>query len=268
MHSFTAPVVALAAVAAIPAVSAHGYVSGVVSGGTWYAGASPQWIYESTKPQQAGWFAYNQDLGYVSPSDYSDPNITCHKGATPGSTYIDAVAGDAIDFQWTTWPDSHHGPVITYMARCNGECTTVDKNKLEFFKIDAGGLISDATSPGDWATDKLIGESYPDSLLRDEANRYSANNNTRSFTIPADVAPGNFVVRQEIIALHGAESADGAQNYPVSMVSLIPPKEASNRLCRTASTSRLPAPAPSILALAERTAVRARRFISRMRPAS
>ncbi|KAK5120092.1 hypothetical protein LTR85_006573 [Meristemomyces frigidus] len=190
MHSFTIPAVALAAIAAIPAVTAHGYVSGVVSGGKWYAGASPQWIYESTKPQQAGWFAYNQDLGYVSPSEYSDPNITCHKGATPGATYIDAVAGDAIDFQWTTWPDSHHGPVITYMARCNGECTTVDKNNLVFFKIDAGGLINDDTEPGDWATDKLI------------------------VTLPADVAPGNFVVRQEIIALHSAESADGAQNYP------------------------------------------------------
>ena len=158
MHSFTVPAVALAAIVALPSVNAHGYVSGVVSGSKWYPGASPQWIYESTKPQQAGWFAYNQDLGFVAPDAYTSNNITCHKGATPGTTYIPVTAGDKIDLQWTTWPSSHHGPVIDYLARCNGDCTKVDKTKLEFFKVDAEGLDSDATVPGSWATDKLIGE--------------------------------------------------------------------------------------------------------------
>jgi hypothetical protein len=41
MHSLTAPSLALAALAAIPAVSAHGYVSGIVSGGKWYKATDP-----------------------------------------------------------------------------------------------------------------------------------------------------------------------------------------------------------------------------------
>lgn len=28
-----------------------------------------------------------------------------------------AGAGSSIDMQWTVWPDSHKGPVITYMAQ-------------------------------------------------------------------------------------------------------------------------------------------------------
>jgi hypothetical protein len=72
MHSTSAPAIALAALAAIPAVSAHGYLSGVVSGGKWYKGTDPNWIYSSSKPQQAGWFAYDQDLGFIAPDSYGN----------------------------------------------------------------------------------------------------------------------------------------------------------------------------------------------------
>jgi lytic cellulose monooxygenase (C1-hydroxylating) len=176
MHSYTVPAAALAAIAALPAVQAHGYVSGVVSGGKWYTGASPSWVYESTKPQQAGWFAYNQDNGYVAPAEYGDNNITCHKGATPGTTSIPVTAGDTIELQWTTWPDSHHGPVLNYLARCNnGDCTTVNKENLNFFKINASGLISDSTAPGTWATDELIANN----------NTWNLKVNNTSFTTPS-----------------------------------------------------------------------------------
>jgi hypothetical protein len=59
------------------------------------------------------------------------------------------------------------------------------------------GLIDDTTVPGTWASDQLI-----------------ANNNSWVVTIPTDIAPGNYVLRHEIIALHSAGQVDGAQNYP------------------------------------------------------
>jgi hypothetical protein len=40
------------------------------------------------------------------------------------------------------------------------------------------------------------------------------NNNTRRVTIPSGLS-GNFVLRNEIIALHSAGNQDGAQNYPM-----------------------------------------------------
>ena len=40
------------------------------------------------------------------------------------------------------------------------------------------------------------------------------NNASWAVTIPSTIAPGNYVLRHEIIALHGAGSVNGAQLYP------------------------------------------------------
>ncbi|KAI5368046.1 Putative auxiliary Activity family 9 [Septoria linicola] len=192
-----AQLAAFAAAAAPALVSAHGHVLGVVSGGEWYAGTTPEWTYQAEKPNTAGWYANNQDNGFVEPASYADEDIICHKGATPGLGSIPVTAGESIDLQWNTWPESHHGPVITYLAAVDGEFADVTKADLQWFKIDAGGLNDGSTAPGDWASDDLI-----------------ANNFTSTVPIPADIAAGNYVIRHEIIALHSAGQENGAQNYP------------------------------------------------------
>lgn len=51
----------LAALAVIPAVSAHGHVKSITANGETVAGTTPEWIYnESNTP---GWYAKNQDNG-------------------------------------------------------------------------------------------------------------------------------------------------------------------------------------------------------------
>lgn len=179
-------------------VAGHGYVSGAVVDGTYYGGyLVTEYPYESSPPEVIAWSETETDLGYIDGSEYANSNIICHKEAKPGALEAPVKAGGSVELQWTEWPSSHHGPVITYMANCNGDCADVDKTTLEFFKIDQGGLISDTTEPGTWATDNLI-----------------ANNNSRTVTIPSDIADGNYVLRHEIIALHSAEEKNGAQNYP------------------------------------------------------
>lgn len=179
-------------------VSAHGYVSGIVAAGTYYDGYSPSFQYQQTPPTVAGWSdPENLSNGYVAPHDFSNPDIICHLSATPGQTSIKVSAGETVELQWTTWPESHHGPVLDYLAKCSGDCTGVDKTSLSFFKISEGGLIDGSSSPGKWASDDLI-----------------ANNNTWAVTIPTSIAAGNYVLRHEIIALHSANNEDGAQNYP------------------------------------------------------
>lgn len=132
----------------------------------------------------------------MSPNAYATNNITCHKSATPGKAFVTVAAGDEVQLQWNPWPSSHHGPVINYLAACPGDRTVVDKTTLNFFKIEAGGLIS-GSNPGTWATDKLI-----------------ANNNTSVVTIPKNLKAGGYVLRHEIIALHTAGQTDRAHNYP------------------------------------------------------
>ncbi|MCJ1225808.1 hypothetical protein MMC12_002457 [Toensbergia leucococca] len=179
-------------------VTAHGVVQGIVADGTYYTGYSPGFQFSKPPPVVAGW-SVPEDLstGFVSPSNYSNPSIICHLDATPGGTFATVAAGGTVELQWTKWPVSHHGPVLDYLANCNGPCTSVDKTKLDFVKIDAVGLISGAVEPGTWASDQLI-----------------ANNNSWVVTIPTSIAPGNYVLRHEIIALHSAGTVNGSQNYP------------------------------------------------------
>lgn len=176
---------------------AHGYVANINVAGKNYEGYSPAMQYTTPAPVVPGWSSpLDLDNGFVSPQNYTGPDIICHKGATPGQASIPAKAGDKVEFLWTPWPDTHKGPVITYLANCNGDCTKVDKTKLQFVKVDAQGLET-AGSPGTWATDNLI-----------------ANNNTWAFNLPTTLAAGNYVARHEIIALHSAGQQNGAQNYP------------------------------------------------------
>jgi lytic cellulose monooxygenase (C1-hydroxylating) len=184
------------AVALLSKVNAHGIVSGIVANGEWQSGYDPSFMYSRTPPVVAGWsIPEDQDRGFVS--DYTSPDIICHKGATPGGAYVNVAAGDSIELQWTVWPESHHGPVIDYLASCGDDCSTVDKTQLLFNKIDEAGLNNGDPAPGNWASDDLI-----------------ANNNTWTVTIPASIAPGKYVLRHEIIALHSAFDVGGAQNYP------------------------------------------------------
>lgn len=93
--------------------------------------------------------------------------------------------------------DINLGQVISYLANCGSSCETVDKTTLEFFKIDGVGLVDDSNPPGVWGDDQLI-----------------ADNNSWLVEIPPTIAPGYYVLRHELIALHGAGSPNGAQNYP------------------------------------------------------
>lgn len=176
-------------------VRAHGTVSGVVAGGNWYSGYNANFQWRNPIPVVPAWTANTLDNGFVD--NYGSPDIICHKVATAGGSYVTVAAGTTVELQWTPWPESHHGPVLDYLASCGGDCQTADKTKLLFNKIKEGGLIDASNSPGRWASDDLI-----------------ANNNSWSVTIPASIAPGKYVLRHEIIALHSAGSLNGAQNYP------------------------------------------------------
>jgi cellulase len=103
--------------------SAHGFVSGVTTNNVWTKGSDPVWYYSpaNSRPQTAGWDSLNQDLGFVEPASLGTDNINCHKGATAARLYANVAAGSQLTFYWNTWPDSHKGPIINYIAPCNGK---------------------------------------------------------------------------------------------------------------------------------------------------
>jgi hypothetical protein len=81
------------------------------------------------------------DLGFVAPAALGSSDISCHRDATNSKLYATVAAGSEVSLTWNYWPDSHKGPIMDYLAPCNGECTTVDKNSLKFFKIAQKGQI-------------------------------------------------------------------------------------------------------------------------------
>ncbi|KAF3101112.1 hypothetical protein TWF569_005276 [Orbilia oligospora] len=88
---------------------------------------------------------------------------------------------------------AHHGPVQVYMQKV-GDATTADGSG-PWFKIYAEGLIS-GYNAGYWATDRM----------NDNCGKVNV-------AIPAGLAPGNYLVRAEVIALHAAFQTNGAQFY-------------------------------------------------------
>ncbi|RMZ88092.1 hypothetical protein DV736_g4688, partial [Chaetothyriales sp. CBS 134916] len=187
----------LSGIALLSKVSAHGIVTGIIAGGKYSEGYHPSFAFATIPPIVPGWsIPEDSNWGYVS--DYSSPDIICHKAATPGGSYVNVTAGGTVELQWSPWPEGHKGPMIDYLARCfNDDCTSVDKTTLLFNKIDQKGLIDGSVEPGTWASDQM-----------------RLNNNSWTTTIPSSIAPGKYVLRHETIALHQALDIDGAQNYP------------------------------------------------------
>jgi cellulase len=184
----------LAALAAAPAlVSAHGHVVSISVNGQEIPGFEPG----NPSADSVGWATTVTDNGFVLANALSSPDIICHRGATNAAKSASVAAGDSISIKWDTWPESHHGPVIDYMASCNGDCSTVDKTSLEFFKINQGGLLDGSSAPGRWASDQLLEDGL-----------------TWTTTIPASLAPGSYVLRHEIVALHEGNQESKAQMYP------------------------------------------------------
>jgi cellulase len=183
----------LLSLAAATLSAAHGIVSDLDIAGTYFGGYNPYGDpYMNPVPERIVWAFPTAGNGPVE--DVSSSDIVCNKAATAAKLTAPIAAGKDVTFFWTTWPESHRGPVMTYMANCNGDCSAADPTALSFFKINDAGLNSDGT----WASDDLI-----------------ANNNTWTVTIPSDIAAGNYLLRHEILALHSAGTANGAQFYPM-----------------------------------------------------
>jgi hypothetical protein len=85
--------------------------------------------------------------------------------------------------------------MLTYMASCGSTtCDKFDNSKAKWFKIQEIGKKSGSKSV--WAQADLM------------------TGGVATASIPKNLAPGNYLIRHEIIALHLATSKGGAEFYP------------------------------------------------------
>lgn len=110
---------------------------------------------------------------------------------------------------------------MTYIASCNGNCSAFNSLDAEWLKIDEAGLDASGTT---WVqTDTLFaGKPY-------------------TFTFPSGVPAGDYLMRNEIIALHNAQSQGGAEFYPAcAQISVAAADGASTATLPTADEVKFP----------------------------
>ncbi|KAL0577320.1 hypothetical protein V5O48_004676 [Marasmius crinis-equi] len=181
MHRFSVALGSLAILASLVyRVVAHGGVLNYRFGNVWYNGFVPYTSAVGQSSIQREWDQYDPI------EDTEHPNLSCNfNGAALNNQETATVAaGTAVTAYWNPWPHTI-GPVLVYMAKCPGSCTSADTSQLDWFKIDEAGLISGDIRSGDWAMADLV-----------------ANNNTWTSTIPASLKSGEYMIRHELIAIH------------------------------------------------------------------
>ncbi|KAF1349422.1 hypothetical protein EJ07DRAFT_140117 [Lizonia empirigonia] len=144
-----------------------------------------------------------RDPSYDGPiTDVTSNDIVCNGGPNPTtstSTVITLQAGSSATLTWrhtlSSGPNdvidaSHKGPVMAYLK------------KVTDAKSDSGvgngwfKIAEDAFDGTTWGVDRLI-----------------SNQGKQTVKIPACIAPGQYLLRGELIALHSASTYPGAQFY-------------------------------------------------------
>ncbi|EKM83378.1 hypothetical protein AGABI1DRAFT_123712 [Agaricus bisporus var. burnettii JB137-S8] len=193
--------IAIALLGVISRVDAHGYVQEITLGSTKYTGYLPYSDpYYNPPPQRI----VRKIPGNGPVEDVSLIDLQCNGWSAGGSNYVGSApapilgrvaAGSQVKLNWTLWPDSHKGPMITYMARAPSDITKWNPGtSAVFFKVAESGK----DSSGRWAA----------------ADKLNADNGIYTFTIPRNLRPGQYIIRHEILALHAAYTYPGVQLYP------------------------------------------------------
>jgi len=178
-----------AALSLVPSAHGHGLVYHFGVDGKMYTGDTPGGKSDPSPIRQVS----SQDPIYGATS----PSVNCGTGAPNAALVVDAMPGSNLTWDWKTaslsnWPHNT-GPMLTYLASCGSTtCDQFDSRTAKWFKIDQVG--KDAS--GDWVQQQIM------------------NGDTYSTNLPKDLAPGQYLVRHEIIALHLATQKGKAEFYP------------------------------------------------------
>jgi len=171
-------------------VSAHGFLCNITINGKDYNGNNP---YGNNDPSVI------RKVDSPNPNyGASNPALTCGPDELPVSLVADANPGDVMTFTWkgadySDWPHNT-GPLLAYMSNCGSvTCDQFDATQARWFKIFQVGRKDGSA---DWVQQVLY------------------EGRVGNVTIPSTLAPGNYLLRYEIIALHLATQIGMAEFYP------------------------------------------------------
>ncbi|KAH7339990.1 glycosyl hydrolase family 61-domain-containing protein [Rhizoctonia solani] len=181
--------VALALLACLGLVLAHGGVTSIAIGGTTYQGWQPFLGPANQVTSGRPYSSYDPILNPVASTMHCNDDGT----AGPGQQTLTIAAGQTITSIYAQWTHAE-GPYTVYLAACpNTGCTSVNSATVKWFKIYELGLISGTVYTGKWANGLLMANLKWDTV------------------IPSNLKPGNYLIRWETLALHQSNTP---QFYP------------------------------------------------------
>lgn len=138
--------------------------------------------------------------------DVNSNNMICGQSGYTSQSVLNVAPGDRIGSWWqhviggpqfSGDPDnpiakSHKGPVMAYLAKVDNAAST-GINGLKWFKIWEDSFD---TGSRKWGVDNMIN-----------------NGGWTYFNLPQCIAPGQYLLRMEILALHSAKTQGQAQFY-------------------------------------------------------
>ncbi|KAF2645727.1 hypothetical protein P280DRAFT_532065 [Massarina eburnea CBS 473.64] len=141
-------------------------------------------------------------------TDVTSNDLRCNAGSAAAASNCAVKAGDTVTIEMHQHNSrgcteeaiggAHYGPVLAYMSKVD-DAATADGSS-SWFKVyqDTWGKASSTSQGSDdfWGTKDL-----------------NTNCGTMDFTIPSDLAAGDYLLRSEAIALHSASGVGGAQFY-------------------------------------------------------
>ncbi|KAH6618859.1 endoglucanase-like protein II [Boeremia exigua] len=125
-------------------------------------------------------------------TDVTSNDMACNVGGSKvpsGVETVPAAEGDTIKVQWDQ--SGHPGPITHFLFGPVDDASQATGIGAGWFKIDEQDQVD-----GKWANEIM-----------------GANNMTREFKLPTGLASGEYLLRSEMLALHGAQTVGGGQFY-------------------------------------------------------
>lgn len=164
---------------------ATAFVSAVSAHQNWHQ----LWVNDVTPGYQAG---IRMPPSNSPVTDVTSNDIVCNVGGSTVPSGVDTIPaneGDTIKVQWDQ--SGHPGPITHSLFGPVDDASQATGIGAGWFKIDELDYVD-----GKWANEIM-----------------GAANMSREFKLPTGLASGEYLLRSEMLALHGAQTVGGAQFY-------------------------------------------------------
>lgn len=134
-------------------------------------------------------------------TDVKSDDMACNVDGSKvpsGVETVEAAEGDSIKVQWDS--SGHPGPITHFLYGPVDDASQATGIGAGWFKIDELDQVD-----GKWANEIM-----------------QAANMTHEFKLPTGLASGEYLLRSEMLALHGAQTVGGAQFYSKPSPKLAP----------------------------------------------